>query len=188
MANLVGEGIAVSEEINRSASSSQPGYGFEELRYLKRTVTFNELDKRYLRMASEVLRDRADALLSEWYQYLCSQAHLRSYFQPEGQSQTSVREAVRQRFGQWLVDTCMGDYDLEWFDRQQQIGLGYLPPCDRHPMPLQYAIASIAPFTNILKQFLASIGYNSEAVDRMHQALFKSILLQVAFSQITKTL
>ncbi len=47
-------------------------------------------------------------------------------------------------------------------------------------IPLWYLIVFIYPITATIKDFLANQGHDIEAVEKMHQAWFKSIVLQVA--------
>jgi hypothetical protein len=46
-------------------------------------------------------------------------------------------------------------------------------------IPLRYVIAFIYPITATIKQFLANKGHAAEEVEKMHQAWFKSVVLQV---------
>jgi len=45
-------------------------------------------------------------------------------------------------------------------------------------IPLRYMIAFIYPITATIKDFLARKGHSAADVERMHQAWFKSIVLQ----------
>jgi len=95
--------------------------------------------------------------------------------------------AVRQRFKQWILDTCNREYDQAWLDYQHEIGLRHhltkknqTDQVQSVPMmPLRYLIAFIYPITATIKDFLANQGHDIEAVEKMHQAWFKSIVLQV---------
>lgn len=170
-----------------SAASSSP-VSIEDFRYLKRTVMFSEEDKRYLRMAGEVLSDQLDAVLDLWYDFVSSHSHLAHYFSnPEGQPDAGYLEAVRQRFKQWILDTCNRDYDQDWLDYQHEIGLRHhltkkneTDQVQSAPIiPLRYMIAFIYPITATMKDFLGRKGHSAEAVEKMHQAWFKSVVLQV---------
>jgi hypothetical protein len=44
---------------------------------------------------------------------------------------------------------------------------------------LRYVVAFIYPITATIKPFLARKGHSAEEVDKMHQAWFKSVVLQV---------
>jgi hypothetical protein len=94
---------------------------------------------------------------------------------------------VRARFGQWILDTCRRPYDQTWLDYQEEIALRHhrtrknqtdqvnAPPI----VPLRYMIAFIYPITATIRGFLTKKGHSAEEVEKMHQAWFKSIVLQV---------
>ena len=46
-------------------------------------------------------------------------------------------------------------------------------------VPLRYTIAFIYPITATIRPFLEKKGHPKEQVDRMHDAWFKSVVLQV---------
>jgi hypothetical protein len=95
---------------------------------------------------------------------------------------------VRGRFGQWILDTCRRTYDQEWLDYQQEIALRHTRDKKNRTdgayetpdhIGLRYMVAFIYPITATIKPFLAKRGHNAEEVDKMHQAWFKSVVLQV---------
>ncbi|CAM3313706.1 protoglobin domain-containing protein [Rhodothermus bifroesti] len=160
----------------------------KEFEQLKQTVLFTDEDMRYLRMAGEVLKDQIDDVLDLWYGFVGSHPHLIYYFQgPEGQPLQEYLARVRSRFGQWILDTCQRPYDQDWLNYQMEIGLRHhrtkknqtdsvlAPP----HIPLRYMIAFIVPITLTIRDFLARKGHAPEDVEKMHQAWFKSITLQV---------
>ncbi len=160
----------------------------KEFEQLKQTVLFTDEDVRYLRMAGEVLKEQIDDVLDLWYGFVGSHPHLIYYFQgPEGQPLQEYLARVRSRFGQWILDTCQRPYDQDWLNYQMEIGLRHhrtkknqtdnvlAPP----HIPLRYMIAFIVPITLTIRDFLARKGHAPEDVEKMHQAWFKSITLQV---------
>jgi hypothetical protein len=94
---------------------------------------------------------------------------------------------VRERFKQWILDTCRRPYDQEWLDYQHEIALRHTRAKKnqtddaRAPehIPLRYMIAFIYPITATIKSFLANKGHGSEEVENMYGAWFKSVVLQV---------
>ena len=178
-----------------------PGYGFGvqapgksplgigNLDLLKQTVLFTEEDEDYLRLAGDVLEDQADKLLDLWYGFVGSHPHLIRYFSdPDGQPDTEYLGRVRERFKQWIFDTCRRPYDQEWLDYQQEIALRHTRAKKNETdgayetpehIPLRYMIAFIYPITATIKSFLANKGHSSEEVEKMFQAWFKSVVLQV---------
>ena len=161
----------------------------EDLDLLKQTVLFTEEDVGYLRLAGEVLEDQADEVLDVWYDFVASHPHLVYYFSDaNGEPDVEYLGRVRERFKQWIFDTCRRPYDQEWLDYQQEIALrhtrakknqndgAYETP---EHIPLRYMIAFVYPITATIRPFLANKGHVPEEVEKMHQAWFKSVVLQV---------
>lgn len=160
----------------------------KDLEELKQAVLFTAEDAKYLKMAGEVLKDQIDAVLDLWYGFVGSHPHLVYYFAgPDGKPDANYLAAVRKRFGQWILDTCTRPYDQMWLNYQHEIGLRHhrtkKNQTDRvrsvPHVPLRYLIAFIYPITATIKPFLAKKGHSPDDVDKMHQAWFKSVTLQV---------
>jgi hypothetical protein len=178
-----------------------PGYGFgveatarsplglEDLDLLKQTVLFTVEDEEYLRLAGEVLEDQTDEVLDLWYGFVGSHPHLIRYFaDPDGQPDTEYLERVRERFKRWILDTCRRSYDQEWLDYQQEIALRHTRAKKNQTdgayetpehVPLRYVISFIYPITATIKSFLGNKGHGSEEVEKMYDAWFKAVVLQV---------
>lgn len=178
-----------------------PGYGFgepgtaesplgvEDLGLLKRTVLFGEEDEKYLALAGDVLEDQVEDVLDLWYGFVGSHPHLIRYFAgSDGQPDEEYLGRVRGRFGRWILDTCRRAYDQEWLDYQQEIALRHTRAKKNRTdgatgtpdhIGLRYMIAFIYPITATIKPFLANKGHADEEVDKMHDAWFKSVVLQV---------
>lgn len=161
----------------------------EDLDLLKRTVLFSDDDERYLRMAGEVLADQVDEILDLWYGFVGSHPHLVKYFaDAEGKPIAEYLNAVRKRFGQWILDVCRRPYDQAWLDWQYEIGLRHhrskknqTDHVAANPhVPMRYLVAFIYPITATIRDFLGKKGHSAEEVDKMHQAWFKAVVLHVA--------
>ncbi len=161
----------------------------EELALLKAATMFTEEDERYLRMAGEVLADQIDEILDLWYGWVGSHPHLVYYFSgPDGQPDPRYLQAVRARFGQWILDTCNRPHDQAYLDYAHEIGLRHHRTKKNQTdgvqsvphIPLRYLIAFIYPIGSTIKPFLARKGHSPEEVEKMHQAWFKAVVLQVA--------
>ncbi len=159
---------------------------FEKLR---QAVLFGPEDERYLRMAGEVLADQIEEGLDLWYGFVGSHPHLVYYFTDgQGNVNSTYLDAVRKRFGQWILDTCNRPTDQAWLNYQHEIGLRHhrakknqtdgvnAVPHIHH----RYLVAFIYPITATIKPFLAKKGHSPDEVEKMHQAWFKSVVLQVA--------
>jgi hypothetical protein len=160
-----------------------------DLDLLRASVLFTEEDERYLRMAGEVIADQVEDVLDVWYGFVGSHPHLVHYFSGlDGQPDAGYLEAVRARFGRWILDTCTRPYDRAWLDYAEEIALRHhrtkknvTDGVDSVPLiPLRYLIAFVYPITATIRDFLARKGHGEQDVERMHQAWFKSVTLQVA--------
>jgi len=178
-----------------------PGYTFgsesvaaspltlEDLDRMKQAVLLAEEDVKYLRLSREVLEDQVEQILDVWYGFIASHPFLRRYFErpSDGQPDTHYMQAVRRRFGRWILDTADAAYDRKWLDYQHEIGLRHYRTAknktDGAEAPdiihYRYLPLLIYPVTATLKPFLAKKGNSAEEVEKMHQAWLKSVLLQV---------
>jgi hypothetical protein len=179
-----------------------PGYGYgtqqiarsplnlEDLDLLKRTVLFTEEDEEYLRMAGDVLESQTREILDVWYGYVGSHPHLIRYFSDSasGEVDAEYLGRVRRRFEQWILDTCRRTYDQEWLDYHYEFALRHTRAKKNQTdgaygtpdhIGLRYMIAFVYPITATMKPFLANGGHPAEQVDRMHDAWFKAVTLQV---------
>ena len=162
--------------------------GLEDLDLLKQTVLFGEEDEEYLRMAGDVLEGQVEDVLDVWYGFVADHPHLVRYFSDaEGQPDADYLGRVRGRFGQWILDTCRRPYDQEWLDYQQEIALRHTRDKKNQTdgayetpdsIGLRYILAFIYPITATIEPFLANGGHSDDEVDKMHQAWFKSVVLQ----------
>ena len=156
---------------------------------LKQTVLLGDEDLRHLRLAGEVLGDQIEAILDVWYGFVGANAHLVHYFSgADGCPDAQYLGRVRQRFGQWIRDTCSAQYDRAWLDYQHEIGLRHTAAKKNRTdgvasaapqIHLRYLIAFIVPITATIKPFLAKKGHAAADVEGMHAAWFKAVTLQV---------
>jgi hypothetical protein len=124
-----------------------------------------------------------------WYGFVAANPHLLASFtnRSDGQPNAAYLEAVRRRFGQWILDTANADYDQRWLDYQFEIGRRHHRSgknrTDRveaaEHIPYRYLPALIVPITTTLEPFLAKKGHGAGDVEKMHAAWVKSVILQV---------
>lgn len=161
----------------------------DDLAKLKTSLLFGADDERALRQAGEVLADQVDAVLDLWYGFVGSHPHLVHYFTDgRGNADTAYLAAVRQRFGQWILDTCNRPYDQTWLDWQHEIALRHHRSKKNHTdgaqavanVDARYLVAFIVPITATMKPFLGQKGHSAAEVEAMHAAWFKAVTLQVA--------
>jgi hypothetical protein len=159
----------------------------EEFELLKKSVLFTEEDVKALQQSLDVIKEQTEAILDVWYGFIASQPQLLQAFRGrDGQPDSQYLEAVRKRFGQWILDTAAANYDQKWLDYQYEIGLRHHRSKKNKTdhvsttdiVPLRYLLAVVYPVTATLKPFLAKKGHSTEEVERMHQAWIKSVLLQ----------
>jgi len=113
------------------------------------------------------LQKQTDAILDLWYNFVAS-PYLIQYSGKPKQPDSAYLGAVRQRFKQWILDTCNREYDQAWLDYQHEIGLRHhltkknqTDQVQSVPMmPLRYLIAFIYPITATIKDFLANQGHD----------------------------
>ncbi|MDQ3932396.1 MAG: protoglobin domain-containing protein [Actinomycetota bacterium] len=181
-------------------TSDIPGYDYgsetvadspvsgDQLQLLLDTVMFDDDDRQALRQAGEVLTEHADELLDVWYDFVSSHDHLVAHFSsPEGEPLGDYLDRVRDRFGQWIDDTCNRDWDQTWLDYQHEIGLRHhetkknvTDDVDSTPqIPMRYLTAFIVPITATVRPFLARSGASDEQVDAMYHAWLKAVTVQV---------
>lgn len=159
----------------------------QDLALLKKTLLWSDVDDRYLRMAGDVLKDQTNDVLDLWYGYVGGNEHLVHYFTKNGQPNMDYLTAVRERFGQWILDICQKTYDQNWLNYQHEIAKRHhsikknkTDSVDAVPIiHYRYMTAFIYPITATIKSFLAKKGHSQADVDAMHNAWFKAVTLTV---------
>ncbi len=161
----------------------------DQFELLKKTVLFGPEDVAALRASLDVLRGQEQAILDVWYGFVASQPHLLYYFTRKSDHQPDPRYLgqVRERFARWILDTASANYDQAWLDYQQEIGRRHNREAKNRTdgvdaadqINFRYLLALLYPLVHTLRPFLEKPGHSSEQVNQMHQAWFKSVLLQV---------
>ncbi len=179
---------------------SIPGYRYEdptlpraplsadEFAALKTSLLFGDDDVAALRQAHDVIADQVEAILDVWYGFVGATPHLLASFCDPKTSQPIQRylDAVRKRFGQWILDTCRAEFDEAWLAyafeigrRHHRSGKNKTDGVDAAPhIPLRYLLALVIPISVTMRPFLAKKGHAAEDVERMHAAWTKAVLLQ----------
>jgi hypothetical protein len=175
-------------DYGRPAAARSP-IGLDELRPLEATVGWTAQDSAALKTAGDVLHDQAEAMVDSWRSEIGKQPHLAKwFFGPDGKPDENYKAAVKQRFVQWVIDTCTRRRDQAWLDYQEEIGLRHTPAKKnvtegaRTPdlVPLRYLLAFAAPVIIGAKNFLAAKGHPAAEVEKMHEAWTKAVLLELA--------
>ncbi|HLH11617.1 MAG TPA: protoglobin domain-containing protein [Methylovirgula sp.] len=163
--------------------------GLEEWEKLKKSALFSEEDTVYLRLSYEVLADQVESLLKIWRGIIFDHPHLRAYDEDPktGEVDRDYAQSVGKRFGQWVLDTARAQFDQAWLDYQYEIGLrhhrskknktdgGHTLEHIRARDLIAFTAAIVVP----MKPFLAAKGHLPAIVDRMYDAWWKAVILQV---------
>ena len=162
----------------------------EELAALKISAGFTEEDKRYLRLAGEVLRDQTEQIVHHWRsRIIASIPESRQTFpNTRGEAIPAYLEKTNARFRQWILDTCLRPYDQDWINYQQEIAVRHtsfkknqVDGVRSSPyVPLRDVMAFTAVMNETIKPYLAAKGSSADEVEKMHTAWCKSIQLQMA--------
>jgi len=160
----------------------------DEFALLQQAVLWTQEDAHYIRMAGEVLDTQVEEVLDIRYGFVAAHTHLVYYFEGADEAPSQeYRTRVRQRFGQWIRDTCQRRYDQDWLNYHYEIGLRHHRSKKNQTdgvqsvpiIPLRYMIAFIVPITLTIKPFPAEGIHTAEEVEKMYQAWFKSLVFQV---------
>jgi hypothetical protein len=146
-----------------TARAARSPVTLDELRALEQTIGWEADDTEALKLAGEVLRDQAEAVVDSLRAQIGGQPHLaRWFFGPDGQPDEHYKAAVKKRFVQWVIDACTRPRDQAWLDYQEEIGLRHTPAKKNKTdgtqtpvvVPLRYLFAFVAPNIMVIKQLL----------------------------------
>lgn len=160
-----------------------------ELAGLREAVLLGSDDVAALQRAGAVLDGQIEDVLDVWYDFVGSHPALVATFAgDDGAPIADYLARVRERFGQWIRDTCTRTYDDEWLAYQHEIALRHTrarknatDSVSAAPVvPLRYLVALIYPISATVRPFLAADGQDEAEVEVMWQAWFKAVTLQVA--------
>lgn len=161
-------------------------YSETDLKPLLQTLLFTDDDIAALRHAGEILAPHIEELLDVWYGFVGSHDFLLQYFStPEG-PHSDYLARVRQRFGQWVLDTCRGEFDQRWLDYAYEIGRRHFDKKNQTDsvegappfIHFRYMIALVYPIYATVRLFLERGESDPAMIERMHQAWLKAVLLQ----------
>lgn len=161
----------------------------DDFERMKASALFGDDDIAALRQSHDIVADQVEAILDVWYGFVGANPHLLASFSgPNGGAPVpAYLEAVRRRFGQWILDTTTATYDQAWLDYQHEIALRHHRTKKNRTdganaaaiVPFRDLFALIFPVTFTLRPFLAAKGHSADDVERMYAAWLKSCLLQL---------
>jgi len=154
---------------------------------MRATLTLTDDDLAALRRARPLLEPRVEEILDVWYGFVGSQPHLLASFSHEGTPDADYLNAVRARFGRWILDTTSPELDAEWLAHQHEIGRRHHRVAKNRTddaaaadhIGLRHVLLLTYPIFATLRPFLEAGGDPPEVVDAMHHAWLKMVLLQV---------
>jgi pimeloyl-ACP methyl ester carboxylesterase len=189
MTNPDGRSVSIPGYDLGSKNIPESPISMAEWEQLKQSALFSEEDVIYLRLSYEVLKDQAEDLVKVWRGIILSHAHLRAYDENPrtGEFEKAYAAAVGKRFTQWVIDTAKADYNQQWLDYQYEIGLRHHRTKKNKTDGAHAAehirardlIAFAAAIVSPMKPYLAKAGHSADVVDRMQEAWWKSMILQV---------
>jgi hypothetical protein len=160
-----------------------------DLDRLKAALLFGPDDVVALRRAGDILVPQTEAILDVWYGFVAAHDFLLASFSGPDGPRAEYLGRVRARFGQWIADTCRAEYDEAWLAYQQEIGRRHFTEKNRADgaaaagtpslVHFRYLNALIYPIYATVRPFLEKGEDDPAAVERMHQAWLKAVLLQV---------
>jgi hypothetical protein len=169
---------------------SKSGLSVRDLENLKLSAGLTTEDEHYLRLAGEVLAGQTKQIVDHWRaSIIAGIPHLARHSRtPEGDPIPEYMAKSNVRFEQWILDTCIRPYDLDWIDYQQEIALPHTSAKKNQVdgvrstpfVPLRDIIAFVAVMNQTIRPYLAAKGGSDEEVEGMHRAWCKSLQLQVA--------
>ena len=162
----------------------------DELERLKISVGLKEEDRQWLNMAGEVLADQVQAIVTRWRsEIIASSPHLARHSRSlQGDKLPGYLAQSNLRFEQWILDTCLREYDQDWLNYQHEIALRHTSAkknsTDGVESTTFVPYRDIAAFTAVLvetmKPYLAAKGNSMIEVEAMHRAWGRSLQLQIA--------
>lgn len=194
--------MKISASNFKRVSGKIPGYSYGapqvvrlpisiwELDELKISAGFTAEDERYLRLAGEVLSGQTWRVVEHWRsKIIAGIPHLARHSKtPEGNPIPEYVANSDLRFQQWILDTCLRPYDLDWANYQQEIALRHMAARKNKTdgvrstpyVPFRDILAFVAVMNETIKPYLAAKGDSAAEIERMHQAWCKSMQLQMS--------
>lgn len=173
----------------RPTAATVTPISMREFELLKRSALFGEDDVAALRASRSVLEPHLEELLDVWYGFVGANPHLLASFSNArtGEPDPRYLARVRERFGQWVLDTADAEFDEAWLARQLELGRRHhrvgknrTDRADAAPhIAFRHVVALQHPVTATMRPFLERGDASPAEVERMHEAWRKAVLLTV---------
>jgi hypothetical protein len=180
---------AIPGYVYGAARAARSPVTLDELKELEATVGWTSADEAAIAMAGAALAGQEEAMVDAWRARIGGHHHLAKwFFGPDGTPDEAYKATVKNRFVQWVRDTCARRRDRQWLDYQEEIGLRHTPAKKNKTdgahtpdvVPLRHLFAFAGPAVLDARPFLAKKGHSAADIERMHQAWAKSVLLAMA--------
>lgn len=162
----------------------------EDLAELKQTVGWTAGDEAALRLAGHVLASQTREIVDHWRRRIIGRIpHLAQHSQTlEKNPLPEYSQRSGARFEQWILDTCLREYDQDWLNYQHEIAKRHMEPGKNKTdgvqstafVPFRDIVAFVPVMNETIKPYLAAKGHTAAEVERMHVAWCKSLQLQIA--------
>jgi hypothetical protein len=162
----------------------------QTLERLKESAGFTAHDEALLRIAGSVLTGQTKQIVEHWRSGIIASIpnlarHSRS---PNGEPIPEYLAKSNLRFEQWILDTCLREYDQVWLDYQREIALRHTSARKNQTdgirstefVPFHDIVAFVAVMNETIKPYLAIKGSPKDEVEAMHLAWCKSMQIQIA--------
>lgn len=185
-----------------SSADAIPGYTYgsstiaaspvtqAELADLKTTVGLTSEDHQFLQLAGEVLKNQTQQIVAQWRSgIIAGIPHLARHSRStDNQPLPGYLSRSNRRFEQWILDTCLRDYDQNWLNYQMEIAARHTTQKKNQTdgvqstshVPYRDVIAFTAVMNQTIKPYLAAGNHSPDIVEKMHQAWCKSLQLQIS--------
>lgn len=160
----------------------------DDLIKLKAAVGLTEPEESWLREAGRVLAPQAAEMVADWRARVSAHSFLALYSaHRDGTPNPQYVAASAARFERWVIDACSRPLDQAWLDQQHEIGLrhnrakknltDHADSVDH--IPMRYLVAFTAVIITTARGYLRTAEASAEAVDHMHAAFTKSVMLHL---------
>ena len=158
-----------------------------ELAKIQEALLMTEDDITALREAKAILAPRVEELLDVWYGFVGSKDFLLAYFSTPSGPDSNYLGRVRARFGQWVLDTCEGDFGPDWVAYAEEVGRRHAAGKNATDgvvgapeiVHFRYVVALVYPIYATVRPFLEAGARDAAHLERMHEAWLKAVLLNV---------
>lgn len=160
----------IRDNPNRTALAPRPRVRHQDFGLRKKAVPSSRDDVKHVRLSSEVLGEKFEAMLEAWYRFLGSNPLVLCYFTKKSYDRPDAEylAAVRKAFGQWIVES--GDVESE------QNRLGELHDTSHVHSAATNWTESAEDMQRVILGYVLALLYPVTPKQKLHQAWVKSVI------------